>query len=137
MRHEPSCSGTLVRLLGDLLRQVFRFPLPSSGTEPATRCADRRHGVATARMRSWLARRSSTVRDLGVIRWPRRWPAVRFESASGSSPTDAGAGAGPVDPAVPWLAARSPENGSPSAASESTPHRAGHVSVSGAPRLES
>src|SRR5262245_18523932 len=25
MRHEPSCSGTLVRLLGDLLRQVFDF----------------------------------------------------------------------------------------------------------------
>jgi hypothetical protein len=77
--------------------------------------------VALARVHEWITTqvpvsRKSLTRSAGVKR--RRWPAVRFESASGSSPTDAGAGAVPVDPAVPYLAARSPEKGSLRAASE-------------------
>src|SRR5262249_17732252 len=84
-----------------------------------------------------LARRNSTGQGLGVIRWPARWPAARFESASESSPTDDGVAAEHADRVVPYWAAKSPENGSPRAASESSLHRAGHVSACGVLPLES
>jgi hypothetical protein len=137
----PASSAVVLRIDGQLAPRLvasgFRFPLPCSCTSPATRCVDKRHEAATARRRPSLARRSSTDQDLVVIHSLRQWPAARFVCAFVCAPTDAGAAAEHADRAVPSLVARSPENAFPPAASESNPRRAGHVSVSEAPPLES
>src|SRR5215470_6029781 len=111
--------------------------MPSFCTSPVTGCADKRRVAATARTRSWLVRHSSTARDRAVNHSPRQWPAGCSVCVCACAPTDDDEVAEPADQAAPGLAARSPENDLLPAASESSPHRAGHVSVCGVPLHES
>src|SRR5277367_4075859 len=66
-------------------------------------------------------------------------PMKKYKSvfACAAVPTGDGVRATLADPAVPWKAARSTENGFLPAALEVARHRAGHVSVCGVRPLES
>src|SRR5262244_994561 len=114
-----------------------RFRIPSSGTWPATRSADKRCEATAATKQSYFVRRDSTDQNLVVIHSPRQWLAARSGCGCACAPTDADVATEPVDRVIPCWAARSPENGFLPAASESTLRRAGHVSACGAPPLES
>src|SRR5580658_2014372 len=88
-------------------------------------------------MRSCLVPRGSTGPCLVVGHSPEQWAAMHFGFASAGGPTDDHAATRTADPVAPGKASRSPESGFPPAASESSPHRADHVSASGARLLES
>src|ERR1700732_4777105 len=121
-----SLLGLAPRLAGSVSRSGPR----TSRTTLVTRSVDERYAAPTATTRAPVGLLGSTARDLVVNRSPRPWPVAHSGLACACVPTDDGAATRTADLAVPAKAARSPESGFPSAASESIPHLADHVSVS-------